>query len=392
MKRIPIYRLKLMWKWSAIVLTAALVSLVIFKPELPNKLIKQDISSVDSTEINKKKKSKDRRERLLSPEALAAEGKLIIFGTDQPELNEGGRMPIGKAPCPFCHLFVEGQKTDRCPILIGIEERSHLRPKEARYKMFSDKYKEESEPDSGLKPMAKTGGEYILESLYCPNCYVVEGFGMPGSDGLKSEMPIVTHMPWTLNDYQLVAIASYLQVKESPGDFSKVTARQDWERLFKEELQIPTPEAPDLAALEAAETTALVTDPLEVIVEKMRCFVCHKIPSVPIAKIGLVGPILTLKTNASLRIASPEYKKALEEGRAKAATPREYVMESIVDPGAFVLAGFQNNMPTDYKGKFTVGALNKLVDFLLTIDEDMIEAEDPSAILEDTGSRSSKFD
>ncbi len=386
MFRVPRYQLIKMWKGSAIVLTIMLAGLILFKRDL-------------SVESQKEPPPKEAvvpgpgREGPFSPASLVAEGEFIIFGTDEPTLNAGGRLPLGKAQCAFCHLFVENQKSDRCPDLRGIEKRSHLRPKEARYEMFSLKYENASEPNSGLIPKATSGGEYIIESLYCPNCYVVEEYGIPGSEDQVSEMPIMTHMPWQLNDFQLVAVASYLQAMDTPGHFSKVTAKQDWERYFNRELTLPTAEAAVPVSAETIENTALISDPIEVIVEKMRCFVCHKIPSVPIASTGLIGPLLTLKTHAPLRLTSAEYQQAVEEGRAKAKTPKDYVIESILNPSAFVMPGFRDGMPQNYNSKFTVGALHKLADFLLTLDESMVEDETDDALgEEETGSRNPKFD
>ncbi|MFQ5598538.1 MAG: hypothetical protein ACE5GK_10860 [Nitrospiria bacterium] len=365
------------------ILTLVVTGLLVFKQDLSVPTSEETVSNETEEKI-RADRARARIEEKMSPEALAAEGKWVIFGTDRPELNTGGRLPLGQGQCAFCHLFVENQKTDRCPDLRGIEKRSHLRPKEPRYERFSKKYENDAEPKSSLKPNAKNGGEYIIESLYCPNCYVVEGYDVPGSGGQLSEMPIMTHMPWQLNDFQLVAVASYLQVMETPGDFSKVTAKQDWERYFNRTLTLPPPSTETPISAETIENTALVSDPIEVIVEKMRCFVCHKIPTLAIANTGLIGPALTLKSTGPLRLASAEYQQAVKEGRAGATTPREYILESILNPGAFLVPEFTDNMPKDYKGKFTVGALNKLADFLMTLDESMMEDTDADALLEES--------
>jgi len=321
-------------------------------------------------------------EALFSPETLVREGEFAIFGTNRPtlEISLSGkfdRMPIGKGKCAFCHLFVEGHNQDRCPDLRGLEARSHGRPQEARYKMFEEKYAASPEPDSGLKPKAKTGGEYILESIYCPNCYVVQGFGMPGSNDLRSEMPVMNHMPYELSDYEMIAVASYLQAKDTPGDYSKVTAPQDWQHYFKKELPLPGNSPKVYASIESLAVTEKLTDSLEGIIEKGGCAVCHKIPGIPGAKTGLIGPILALKETASLRLSSPEYRKALAEGRAKASTAKEYVRESILNPAAFIPPGFRDGdgMPSDYARKLTMGEVDELVDFLLSIDEAMVEQE-----------------
>ena len=263
--------------------------------------------------------------------------------------------------------------------------------------MFAEKFSEAGEPSAKIRPHAKTGGEYLIESLYCPSCYVVEGFGKEGSNDEESKMPIINKMPMALSDYQMVAVAAYLQAKDKPGDYSKVTAKEDWERYFKKELPPPPEEASFSLPEEKAAKTALIDDTPEEIIEKMSCFVCHKIPTVPVATIGVIGPLLTLKTNAALRLKSPEYLLAIEEGRAHATTPKEYVKESILHPGAFVLPEYPDRMPRDYEKRFTMGGLEKLVDFLLTLDESMVnesdsEEADPLSPDEETPRRSSKRD
>src|SRR6202007_2903444 len=90
----------------------------------------------------------------------------------------------------------------------------------------------------------------------------------------------------------------------------------------------------------AGPPIALVTDTPQQIVQKMTCFICHQIPGVPLAKTGVIGPLLIEKTNAPKRIASPEYQAMVKAGKAHAKTPKEYVMESIVNPNAFIVHGF----------------------------------------------------
>lgn len=375
-----------LWKLALVLIFAIGLTVVVLKEG--NKTLEKPAPSISVEVPNKKMETPiveevlSDLEKLYSPETLVEAGEFAIFGTNRPtlEISLAGkfdRMPIGKGKCAFCHLFIEGHNQDRCPDLRGLEARSHNRPQETRYAMFSEKYATSAEPVSGLKPHAKTGGEYILESIYCPDCYVVEGFGIPGSDDLQSEMPVMNHMPYEMSDYEMIAVASYLQAKDTPGDFSKVTAKEDWQNYFKKELPLPGDSPKVFASIESLEETEKFTDPVEVIIEKARCFVCHKIPGSPIARTGIIGPILAMKTNAALRLASPEYQQAVAEGRAKATTAREYVMESILHPAAFILPGFRegDGMPTDYSRKLTIGDLQKLVTFLLTIDEAMIEKE-----------------
>lgn len=314
----------------------------------------------------------------VTPQQLAEMGGKIIFGTDNPlAVLARGEGPIGKGQCPLCHQFFMEQKADRCPNLIALpnpsnpndkglfvteEQRSHDRPKSERYKAFASRLAN-GEPNSGVKPHATTGGEYLIESEYCPNCYVVEGFGVKGSNDQESPMPIINKAPIQLTDTEIVAVVSFLQTRD--GDFNKWTAKDSWEKYWGKPLAADAAPKPGAQQVAAGPVVALNADTPEQIVQKMTCFACHKIPGISIAKTGMVGPLLIEGTNAPNRLKSKEYQQAVKEGKAKAKTPKEYVMESIMDPGAFVVPGFADDMLKDFKHKFTVGGLEKMVDYLL---------------------------
>ena len=109
----------------------------------------------------------------------------------------------------------------------------------------------------------------------------------------------------------------------------------------------------------------------------MTCFVCHQIPTIKLARIGQIGPLLIEGHNAPRRIASAAYKADIKKGIANARTPKEYVMESIMKPNAHVVPQFVNKknpeispMIQDFDTKFTFGALEKMAEFLLTLDCD----------------------
>ncbi|HTP41360.1 MAG TPA: hypothetical protein VML36_02975 [Nitrospiria bacterium] len=128
--------------------------------------------------------------------------------------------------------------------------------------------------------------------------------------------------------------------------------------------------------------TALPTDTPAVIVQKMGCFVCHKIPTIPNANVGTNGPVLMLKTTAPQRLASPEYQARVKAGFAHATTPLEYVVESIVDPSAYIVPGYDKSanpavipMYPHYKDRFTPEALQFFALFLLQLDEKMARDE-----------------
>jgi len=318
----------------------------------------------------------------VTPEKLAEMGQKIIFGTDNPlAVLARGEGPIGKGQCPLCHQFFLEQKADRCPNLIVLpdnkttdpglqvteEQRSHLRPGQERYKQSATRLAN-GEANSGIKPHAKPGGEYLIESEYCPNCFVVEGFGIKGTNDQESPMPIINKPPIELSDTEIVAVVSFLQTRD--GDFTKWTAKASWESYFGKKLAAEAAPAPGAQQVAAGPVVALNADTPEQIVQKMTCFACHKIPGISIAKIGMIGPLLIEKTNAPNRIKSKEYRQATKEGKASGAkTPKEYVMESIMNPGAFIVPGFADDMLKDFKHKFTVGGLEKMVDYLLEQDE-----------------------
>jgi hypothetical protein len=120
---------------------------------------------------------------------------------------------------------------------------------------------------------------------------------------------------------------------------------------------------------------ALPIDSPEVMIQKMGCYVCHKIPHIPSSRNSNVGPILIEKTTAAMRIASSKYQTRVKAGKAHATTPREYVIESILEPSAFIVPGFEKSENSDeslmyphYANRFTRRGLEKLVEFLLTLD------------------------
>jgi hypothetical protein len=318
----------------------------------------------------------------VTPEQLKEMGQKIIFGTDDPEAALArGEAPVGKGQCPLCHQFFSGQKADRCPNLIALptsdpitdpekllqiteEERSYKRPATERYKSFREKLSG-GEQNTGIKPHAAIGGEYLIESEYCPNCFVVAGFALKGTNDMVSPMPIINKAPIELTDTEIVSVVTFLQTRS--GDMSKATAKESWESYFGKKLGAAEAGAQTAAegAAPAGPTIALATDAPDQIVTKMGCFACHKIPGIAVAKIGMVGPLLIEGTNAPNRIKSPEYQKLFKEGKVHATTPKEYVMESIMTPQLFIVPGFQDDMLKDFSTKFTFAALSNMADYLL---------------------------
>ncbi len=104
-------------------------------------------------------------------------------------------------------------------------------------------------------------------------------------------------------------------------------------------------------------------EPIERIFIQSGCAACHTIPGIAAAK-GREGPKLILGTNARKRLDDSNYK-----GNAK--TEWEYVQESVLNPGAYVVQGFPDRvMPRWYGQKLSSGALDKIIQYLLGVTED----------------------
>jgi len=303
----------------------------------------------------------------LPVDKLAELGETIIFG----EVGGFAKRGIGKGQCPLCHTFKKGDIGDRAPNLIGLGPRAAERIKDPRY-LKPDTVQLESFKGSGR---ATTAEEYIAESHVCPSCYVVAGFGEKGTNDRKSPMPEIHKPPISLSIDELIEVDTWLWYREGidPPPASEIKAA--YEKFIPVEDR-PKPVAP-VAAGDPCAKIACAGDTPDQIVTKMGCAACHKIPDISFAHIGAIGPLLIEGTNAPNRIKSPEYKEAMKAGFAHATTPKEYVMESIMEPSAFIVPGFpklpdphyklgKSLMPPDFATKFTYAAVSNMADFLLT--------------------------
>jgi len=114
-----------------------------------------------------------------------------------------------------------------------------------------------------------------------------------------------------------------------------------------------------LAAVLLPDMVPLVTgdEPISEIFLRAGCSVCHTVPGIPGAD-GRVGPALLLGTTGPARLGDPSY-------RGHARTVHEYVIESVLDPGTFVVPGYPaNTMPTWYGAKLSALALEKIASYL----------------------------
>jgi mono/diheme cytochrome c family protein len=98
-------------------------------------------------------------------------------------------------------------------------------------------------------------------------------------------------------------------------------------------------------------------EPITEIFTKAGCSVCHTVPGIPGAD-GHVGPPLLLGATGPARLADPAYR-----GHAK--TVHDYVIESVIEPGLFVVPGYPaGTMPIWYGAKLSALALEKIASYL----------------------------
>ena len=120
-----------------------------------------------------------------------------------------------------------------------------------------------------------------------------------------------------------------------------------------------TPLPVSSSAAVTPDMVSLVTgdEPITEIFMRAGCPVCHTVPGISGAD-GRVGPPLVLGTTGPARLADPTYR-----GHAK--TVHEYVIESVIEPGLFVVPGYPaGTMPTWYGAKLSALALEKIASYL----------------------------
>lgn len=251
---------------------------------------------------------------LVVPEAPPVEEKLTGALTMDQFLALGKKVFDGKGTCTLCHSPVGG----RAPLLDTVGSVANDRLKDPRY-----------------KGKAKTGEEYIRESMIDTSAFVVAGFGKPGTGDTVSPMPDVSKGAIGLNEVELNSVIAYLQSNAGV----EVT------------VALPTGAAPAADSPEPAKIEPAKTFPEAF--TKFECVTCHMAPGV---EGGDMGPNLnTLKAEAGKR------KKGL--------SPEQYVTESLINPNAFVVKGFEPDMmPPDYASRMTVAELNLIVNGVLGKD------------------------
>ncbi len=296
----------------------------------------------------------------MSPQQLADEGEKIIFGGVGQSAVQGA---IGKGQCPLCHGFNQGFLSERAPNLFGVPDRAKTRLDDPRYHKGKpgDRDTEQKESFSGAGT-AETGQEYIAESHACPSCYVVEGFGVKGTNDKQSPMPAIHKPPISLSLGELAAVDTWMYVREGKEAPSYEEIIKAYEKFIPEADRPKQAEDDGKKQAGGGNLLADGSEPVDQIFQKAQCVACHTIPGIAGA-IGTIGPKLVEKTNAPGRLKDPAYK-----GAAKSV--REYITESVIAPSTYVVKGFPDNtMPKIFGQKLSAGALNKIVDYLSQVEE-----------------------
>jgi hypothetical protein len=321
-----------------------------------------------------KKKIVDVRE--MSVKERADLGERLIFGSVG---TSGTELEVGKAQCPLCHGFFKGSKmadpNEYPSPPYGPHFFNHFTERIERL-VASPQYKQR--PRNTVQPEAFPGSgiatsliEYLAESNVCPSCYVVPGFGVRDTHDHESPMPAIHKAPIGLTIDELIAVDTWLYVhdcKEPPSPqeienaYRKFVPASEWFMASRDPEIYPASESPGPVIQSDGPLELTGQEPLDELFTKALCFACHTIPGFRGA-VGVVGPELAMKTTALKRLKDPRYK-------GKASNVREYIIESILDPSAYVVEGYPDNvMPHDYSKKLTEPVIDKMADYLSQLEE-----------------------
>ena len=313
--------------------------------------------------------------RDMSAKERADLGEKLIFGAVGASKIEGS---VGKAQCPLCHgFFKESKIVDPNiypsppwgPHFINFTQRIERLVASPKYQQRpKDTEQPEAFPGSGI---AINVIEYLAESNICPSCYVIPGFGRRDTHDRESLMPKIHKPPISLSIDELIAVDTWLYVhdgKEPPSPdeiekaYRKFIPATEWPMPIREPgiypstySPTPSPSPPAKVATGAESITTLFTMGM--------CIYCHVIPGIRGPEVPVIlGPKLVMKTTAPKRLKDRKYK-------GKATNVREYVIESILDPNAYVVKGYGVNMPKDYRTRFSNAAIEKMAEYLEQLEE-----------------------
>ena len=239
----------------------------------------------------------------------------------------------GKGKCHTCHSLGDEGSAVRAPNL-GVSGK-FSEPIALR---AATRAKEMSEKTG--QPM--TAIDYLVQSHYDPSAYVVDGF--------KDEMPTVWKPPISLSVDEIMAVDLYLQSQGGEPDIQAITASPIFAELKKK----------------ARKATAVAAVPFKPYLEgdpergrelffdldgKVACAKCHTVGD----QGGDVGPELTTVAGTRELI---------------------YIIESILDPSAVIVSGFEPYLIITVDEEYITGIKKEETEesiTLLTDDGELLE-------------------
>ena len=189
-------------------------------------------------------------------------GERLIFGSIGGSKTPGA---IGKAQCPLCHSFQGGVAGERAPSLFGVYRRSLERLQDPRYHLGSPQERDAKKQEACIGCGTATSAmEYLAESVACPNCYIVAGYGFKGTRDTDGGCPIIHKPPINLSIPELIAVETWI-LKQEGVELSLDEMRNAHEKFIPRNERPGIEEGLRLAALyetkgDYAKALALIED------------------------------------------------------------------------------------------------------------------------------------
>jgi cytochrome c oxidase subunit 2 len=188
--------------------------------------------------------------------------------------------------------------------------------------------------DAGQRVPGTAASDYIEESLLDPGAFVVKGFA-----------PIMSSFESRMSPEELQALVDYLLGLGDTGAAPSPT-KTPAATPGPTPAPSPTPTSTASPAPAAPDTAAG-----KKVFQQLACGACHTVEGI---STSAVGPELThIGSDAGQRVPG--------------TSASDYMEESLLDPGAFVVAGFAPMMPS-VDGRLAPEELQALLDFLLSLE------------------------
>ncbi len=131
-----------------------------------------------------------------------------------------------------------------------------------------------------------------------------------------------------------------------------VLSAEDWDNWVKEQRQGKLPNRQDaLADLSLVPHSARMAEQGQALAANQGCFKCHTVngePHIGPTFLGMYGRLETMQTGQKILV------------------DEAFITQSMMDPGAYILAGFPNVMPT-YQGKLTGPQSAAIVEYIKSL-------------------------